>query len=113
MQPAENNPYSCGIAHSLAWPGAVAVAKDKLLVNIYVGNGVKYLATNYTPPPPPPIQGEYVAQFSKEDGEEDPMVEQRDPDPVKEEGEEDKENEEGGEGVGDEEDEDLGEDLEQ
>lgn len=46
---------------SLAWPGAVAVAKGTAHACIYIGQGVRHSATLFTPPPPPAVQAEYTA----------------------------------------------------
>jgi len=72
-------PHAPVSAHSLIWPGAVTVARRNTFVNVYVGWGLKYSSTPYTPPPPPVIQAEFVAEFNPEDGETDPLVEQVDP----------------------------------
>jgi radial spoke head protein 4A len=82
VAPSKSNPHAVVSAHSLVWPGAVAIAKRKTLVNIYVGYGHKFMSTNYTPPAPPAIQGEYKATFNAEE-EEDPLLEQVDPQPKK------------------------------
>jgi len=76
-------PNAAVSVHSLLWPGAVAVARKRHFVNIYVGNGQKYLGAAYTPPPPPPVQSEFVPVFNPDDGEEDPLLEQNDPLPDK------------------------------
>ncbi len=107
-QPGEANPYAVAVATSLAWPGAVTVAKDRMVVSFYVGYGTKYLMDTYTPPPPPTIQHEYQAEFSPADGEEDPMHEQADPEPPKNADED----EEGEEDLGDDDEEYLHEDNE-
>jgi hypothetical protein len=44
------------VARSLVWPGAVAVTVGRKWVNIYVGSGLAYTATAYSPPLPAPIQ---------------------------------------------------------
>jgi len=70
-------------AHSVLWPGAVAVARKRQVVNVYIGNGQKFLPNPYTPPQPPSVQTEFVAAFNPDEGEEDPLVEQTDPIPDK------------------------------
>lgn len=77
------NPRAAVSVHSLSWPGAVTVARKRHFVNIYIGNGQKYLGAAYTPPAPPAVQQEFVAVFNPDDGEEDPMIEQTDPLPDK------------------------------
>jgi radial spoke head protein 4/6 len=52
---------SAVVARSLVWPGAVAVSSGRKFVNIYVGNGLPYTATAYSPPLPSPIQAEWAA----------------------------------------------------
>mmetsp|Transcript_26581 Transcript_26581/g.58866 ORF Transcript_26581/g.58866 Transcript_26581/m.58866 type:complete len:434 (+) Transcript_26581:82-1383(+) len=75
------------VARSLVWPGAVAVTVGRKWVNIYVGSGVAYTATAYSPPLPAPIQGEWAAP-----DEEGVLLEaadtRADPTPPKPEGEE-------------------------
>lgn len=86
--PAAHNPYASAVAVSLAWPGAVTVAKGKQVVSVYVGWGQKHLGKTYTPPAPPQIQSEYVATFNEEEGESNPLEEQADPEPPKDAAEE-------------------------
>ena len=43
------------------WPGAFAVAGGKTFVNVYVGDGLPYSATTYTPPLPLGISQEFGA----------------------------------------------------
>lgn len=78
------NPRAYVVVRSVAWPGAVTVAKlgQKRVVNFYMGNGHKFLGSPYTPPPPPAIQAEFVPVFNPEQ-EEDPLLEQTDPLPPK------------------------------
>jgi len=99
-----NNAVAC--AYSLAWPGAVTVYKDRRVVSIYVGYGVKYINGPYSPPPPPPIQQEYAAPVDADTGV-DPMEEQPDPQPEKDDDEDDENDEE----VLDEDEEPLDEDM--
>ena len=47
-------------ATSMDWPGAYAVAGGKTFVNVYVGNGLPYGATPYSPPMPGDICGEWA-----------------------------------------------------
>lgn len=47
------------VLRSLRWPGAVAVASGRKYVNVYVGDGLPYSSTSYSPPLPPLIQSEY------------------------------------------------------
>lgn len=58
--------YAKGV--SLDWPGAFAVAGGKTFVNVYVGDGLPYSATTYTPPLPLGISQEFGAVV--EEGEE-------------------------------------------
>ena len=61
------------VARSLQWPGAVAVAAGRRFLNVYIGNGVPYSPTQYSPPLPRTIQTEWTP------AEEDPgMIEQAD-----------------------------------
>jgi len=48
------------VARNLVWPGAVAVASGRKYVNIYVGNGVRYDSSSYSPILPAPIQSEWA-----------------------------------------------------
>jgi len=77
------------VARSLVWPGAVAVTVGKKYVNIYVGSGIAYSATAYSPPLPSPIQSEWKPPADEEGGA---LIEQddtrSDPTPPKVEGEE-------------------------
>lgn len=81
---------SVAVAKSLVWPGAVAVAAGKQFINVYVGYGVPYSKTTYTPPLPGAIQTEWVATE-----EEEPLLEgadtRTDPTPPVVEGEEEEE----------------------
>mmetsp|Transcript_30348 Transcript_30348/g.51320 ORF Transcript_30348/g.51320 Transcript_30348/m.51320 type:complete len:439 (-) Transcript_30348:277-1593(-) len=80
------------VARSLAWPGAVAVAAGRKFVNIYVGSGLAYTATAYSPPLPAPIQSEWVAPADEEGAALEEQPDQRvDPTPPKPEGEEEEE----------------------
>ena len=47
-------------ARSLTWPGAVAVAQGRRYVNIYLGHGVMYEPSRYTPSLPAPVQAEWA-----------------------------------------------------
>jgi radial spoke head protein 4A len=86
---------SAVVARSLQWPGAVAVTAGRKFVNVYVGSGVAYSATAYTPPLPAPIQTEWTA--AAEEGQEASalMLEnadvRADPTPPKPEGAEEEE----------------------
>ena len=51
--------YSLASIHSNLWPGAHAFATGKKVENIYVGHGLKYSSTNYSPPVAPAGQTEY------------------------------------------------------
>jgi len=53
------NPNSIVVMRSLRWPGAVAIANSRRFSNIYVGNGLPYAATSYSPPLPAAIQLEW------------------------------------------------------
>lgn len=48
------------VARSLVWPGAVAIASNNRYINVYVGNGISYSPTPYSPPLPAPIQAEWM-----------------------------------------------------
>lgn len=81
---------SCVMARSLKWPGAVAVALNKKVTNIYVGTGISTspLTTTYTPPMPKPCQPEWgLPTEEAEEGEQ--LTEQPDviTEPPKEEAE--------------------------
>ncbi len=60
---------SCAKAVSLDWPGAYAVAGGKKFVNVYVGDGLAYAATEYTPPLPAAIAGEWAVPEEEADAE--------------------------------------------
>jgi radial spoke head protein 4A len=94
VQPSVEAAYACACLYSNAWPGAVAVSRDSQLVNIYVGDGLKYLGDTYTPPPPPPIQTEYIVSFNPDEDETDPLLEQQDPEPPKDHQEDEDEDDE-------------------
>lgn len=86
---------SAVVARSLVWPGAVAVVAGRKFVNLYVGSGVAYTPTAYSPPLPAPIQSEWTA--AAEEGQEpsalmleNPDV-RADPTPPKPEGAEEEE----------------------
>lgn len=66
---------SCVVARSLAYPGAVAVAAGRRFLNFYVGNGLPYASTPYSPPLPAPVISEWVP--TAEDGS-DVLLEQED-----------------------------------
>ncbi|KAK9876746.1 hypothetical protein WA026_014984 [Henosepilachna vigintioctopunctata] len=52
--------FALGIVRSHLWPGAYCFAtQGKLFQNIYFGNGLKYIVTNFSPTPLPPIQQDY------------------------------------------------------
>uniref|UniRef100_A0A7S2XZR7 Uncharacterized protein n=1 Tax=Fibrocapsa japonica TaxID=94617 RepID=A0A7S2XZR7_9STRA len=74
------------VARSMVWPGAVAIAFGKRFTNIYVGYGLKFSPTSYTPPMPLPLQKEWEPE---EDDE--PLLESEDvlvdPNPPEEEDE--------------------------
>jgi len=91
-KPSENE-YAVASAHSLVWPGAVAVSKKRSLVNIYIGNGLKRLIAPYAPPPPPSVQSEYVPHVDPEQEDSEPHQEQEDPLPPKDLPEEKEEDE--------------------
>lgn len=80
------------VARSLLWPGAVAVTAGRRFVNVYVGNGVAYTATAYSPPLPAAIQVEWAPPAEEEGGA---LIEnadvRADPTPPKLEGEEEEE----------------------
>lgn len=82
------HPASLVVARSLVFPGAMAIAAARRFVNIYVGYGMVYSATTYSPPLPGALQTEWVPGEDEE-----PLVEtedvRTDPTPPKEEGEED------------------------
>ena len=89
-------PGSCVVARSIVWPGAVAVAAGKRFVNIYMGHGIAYEKTSYSPPLPPSILNEWqppgeddeeggISLAEQDDVREDPII----PEPEREEGDED------------------------
>ncbi|XP_044755603.1 radial spoke head protein 4 homolog A [Coccinella septempunctata] len=52
--------FAVAVVRSHLWPGAYCFAtQGKLFQNIYLGNGLKYLVTNFSPDPLPPIQQDY------------------------------------------------------
>lgn len=52
--------FAVALVRSHLWPGAYCFAtQGKLFQNIYLGNGLKYLVTNFSPTPLPPIQQDY------------------------------------------------------
>jgi len=53
-----NAAVGTAMARSLNWPGACSVYKNKRCANIYVGNGLKYSSTPYSPPSPPEVLGQ-------------------------------------------------------
>lgn len=59
---AGQSPESLVCAKSLKWPGAVAIASGKTVLNAYVGFGVPASprATSYSPPLPKPINKEWA-----------------------------------------------------
>lgn len=65
---------SCVVARSLLWPGAVAVAAGRRFLNFYVGNGLSFSTTPYTPPLPAVVSVEWAPN---EDGS-DALLEQND-----------------------------------
>ena len=87
---------------SIAWPGAVAVAKGAAFANFYAGWAQKFTGSIHQRPALPPVAGEYKSNFNPEEAEEDetdPTLEQTDPPPPKAAGGDD-------DGEGDEGDED-------
>jgi radial spoke head protein 4/6 len=74
---AGSSSMSAVVARSLRWPGAVAVAAGRKYINVYVGNGLPYSSTPYSPTLPAPIQTEWAPPQT--DGEAAPgLVEQPD-----------------------------------
>ncbi|KAL3287098.1 hypothetical protein HHI36_001582 [Cryptolaemus montrouzieri] len=52
--------FAVAIVRSHLWPGAYCFAtQGKLFQNIYLGYGLKYQVTNFSPSPLPPIQQDY------------------------------------------------------
>uniref|UniRef100_A0A5K3F024 DUF1995 domain-containing protein n=1 Tax=Mesocestoides corti TaxID=53468 RepID=A0A5K3F024_MESCO len=54
-------PVNCAIAvlSNSQWPGAYAMARKEIFVNIYVGWGIKFLGANYQPPRLPPTSQQF------------------------------------------------------
>jgi len=50
---------SFAVIRNMKWPGAYAAANQKSYANIYVGNGVEFLAKRYKPALPPSIMQEW------------------------------------------------------
>ncbi len=65
QSPSFGGPGSVSVVESLQWPGAVAVAAAGThnFVNCYIGYGVAYSKTTYTPPALPALQGEFAGEF--------------------------------------------------
>ncbi|XP_022920773.1 radial spoke head protein 6 homolog A isoform X2 [Onthophagus taurus] len=52
--------YAIAIVRSNIWPGAYCFStQGKLFQNVYLGNGLKYIAYNFSPRPLPPVEQEY------------------------------------------------------
>lgn len=68
MPPGSGFKHAVASARSLTWPGAVAVAKGSAFSNIYVGNGLRQLATPFRPPLPMPFAQEF------QDDEDEPVL---------------------------------------
>jgi len=47
------------VGRSILWPGALAVVSGTSFINIYIGNGISYEPTKYSPPLPRTIQKEW------------------------------------------------------
>lgn len=58
------------VARSLHWPGAYAIAFGSRYLNVYVGDGIKYTETTYTPPLP----GQIVSEWQP--AEEEPQLQE-------------------------------------
>ncbi|XP_045475388.1 radial spoke head protein 4 homolog A [Harmonia axyridis] len=89
--------FAVALVRSHLWPGAYCFAtQGKLFQNIYLGNGLKYLVTNFSPTPLPPIQQDYppgpeiMEMFDPTGAEEEDwrIAHLPKPKPVAEEGEE-------------------------
>lgn len=65
------------VARSLKWPGAVAIASGRKYVNVYIGNGLPYTPTKYSPPLPPLIQSEWKGPAG-DNGQPTMLLEQND-----------------------------------
>lgn len=61
------------VGRSLVWPGAFAIAAGRRFLNVYVGDGLPYSSSSYTPPLPGAIQVEWAPAE-----EEEPLLEQKD-----------------------------------
>lgn len=107
---AAPGPHATVLARSVLWPGAVAASRKKLAFTLYVGDGQKYLPLGFTPQAPPKVSDEFVAQYSIEDEEPNPLAEQSDPLPPADQPEAGEEDEE--DASGEEEEEEPEEDQE-
>ena len=58
--PSSKGPGALAVLRSMSWPGAVSVGFGRRFCNIYVGNGIPYAATSYTPPELPEINEEFT-----------------------------------------------------
>jgi radial spoke head protein 4A len=72
-------PHAIASAHSVLWPGAVAVAQGRAFVSFYVGNGLRRLSQRYAPPPVPAVMGEFAAARADDEAGGEAMREQDDP----------------------------------
>ncbi|ESN94806.1 hypothetical protein HELRODRAFT_193795 [Helobdella robusta] len=71
--------YACAVLQSNIWPGAYAVANNKIFENVYIGWGQKFGMSGYNPPDPFDLQIEYHLADSDELSEiSDPTVREED-----------------------------------
>lgn len=66
LQPAVGE---VAIVRSLVWPGAVSIAVGKKFLNVYVGNGVKFLSEPFQLPPPQRLQSYSGVGLSEDNGD--------------------------------------------
>ncbi|KAL4167713.1 hypothetical protein KRP22_013197 [Phytophthora ramorum] len=73
LQPAVGE---VAVVRSLVWPGAVSIAVGKKFLNVYVGNGVKFLSEPFQLPPPQRLQPGSSVGLSEDagDGESKPAL---------------------------------------
>lgn len=63
--------YSPAVLRSNRWPGASTIVLDAQVVNIYVGNGLKYEAKPFQLPMPPLLPEECSENMPQEEGSEE------------------------------------------
>ena len=61
--PSKYDSTAVSIALSLQWPGAIAMAQGKRVLNFYTGWGLPQSNDSYKPPVPPAFDSEFQAAF--------------------------------------------------